>query len=63
MIVNEVQFQNLFEMYKLEMHCQVILVVVEKTVWKQHEFDDLEPLCVIPPDLDPHLPHPTGPEP
>ena len=32
MIVNEVQFQNLFEMYKLEMHCQVILVVVEKTV-------------------------------
>jgi uncharacterized protein YrzB (UPF0473 family) len=32
MIVNEVQFQNLFEMYKSEMHCQVILVVVEKTM-------------------------------
>jgi len=63
MIVNEVQFQNLFEMYKSEMHCQVILVVVEKTMLEQHEFDDLEPLCVIPPDLDPHLPHPTGPEP
>jgi hypothetical protein len=29
-IVNEVKFQNLFEMYKSEMHCQVILVVVEK---------------------------------
>jgi hypothetical protein len=52
MLVDEGQFQNLFEMYKSEIHCQVLLVVVDNTMWEQHEFDDLEPLCVIPPDTD-----------
>ena len=32
------------------MHCQVLLAVVDNIVWEQHEFDDLEPLCVIPPN-------------
>ena len=52
MLVDELQFQNLFEIYKSEMHCQVLLVVVDNTVWEQHEFDDLEPMCVTPPDID-----------
>ena len=31
MIVDDNQFQNMFEIYKIEMHCKVLLVVVEKT--------------------------------
>lgn len=52
---NVMQFQNLFEMYKSEMHCQVILVVVDKNVLEQPEFDDLEPLCVLPHDTNPAI--------
>jgi hypothetical protein len=47
MLVDDVQFQNMFEMYKLEMHCQVLVVVMDKTVREQHEYDGLEPLCVL----------------
>jgi len=74
MLLDDAHFQNLFEMYKSEMHCQVLLVVVDKTVWQQHVFDDLEPLPVIPADTDPtikpaytqmqpDLPHDNDPEP
>ena len=52
MLVDEVQFQNLFEMYKSEMHCELLLVVVNESVWEEHEFDNLEPLWIIPPDMD-----------
>jgi len=52
MLVDEVQFQNLFEMYKSEMHCELLLVVVNESVWEEHEFDNLEPLCIVPPDMD-----------
>ena len=56
------------------MHCQVLLVVVDNSVWEHHEFDDLEPLCVIPADTDPTVKagytqmqpdpsHPNDPEP
>jgi hypothetical protein len=55
MMCNDMQFQNLFEMYKSEMHCQVILVVVDKNVLGQPEFDDLEPLCVLPHDTNPAI--------
>lgn len=43
------------------MHCQVLLVVVDNTVWEQHEFDDLETLCVIAPHKDPVRPEPPQP--
>ena len=33
MIEHDNQFQNLFEMYKQEMHCRLHLIVVEKTVF------------------------------
>jgi hypothetical protein len=49
LLVDEAQFQNLFEMYKSEMHCQLLLVVVNQAVWEEHEFDFVEPLCIIPP--------------
>ena len=53
MLVDEAQFQNLVDMYKSEMHCQVLLVVVNNFMLEQHEFDDLEPLCVLPADTEP----------
>jgi len=40
--------KNMFEMYKSEMHCQVLVVVMAKTVWEQ-------PLCVLPADINPAL--------
>ena len=52
MLVDEVQFQNLFEMYKSEMHCELLLVVVNESVWEEHEFDNIELLCIVPPDID-----------
>jgi hypothetical protein len=32
MLVDDVQFQNMFEMYKSEMHCQVFVVVTNENV-------------------------------
>ena len=52
MLVDDVPFQNMFEMYKSEMHCQVLVVVMDKTVWEQ-------PLCVLPADINPALKHAT----
>lgn len=43
-LVDEVQFQNLIGMYKSKMHCQVILVVLDKALWDEDEFDHLETL-------------------
>lgn len=48
MLVDDVQFQNMFEMYKSEMHCQVLVVVKDKTVWEQ-------PICVLPANINPAL--------
>ena len=41
---------NLFEMHKEEMTCQVIVGVFDTSICVEHEFDALEPLCVVPPD-------------
>lgn len=48
MLVDDVQFQSMFEMYKPEMHCQVLVVVMDKTVWEQ-------PFFVHPADINPAL--------
>ena len=51
MLVDEVQFQNLFEMYKSEMRCHLIVAILDN--YKITEVvltDELESLCVIPPD-------------
>jgi hypothetical protein len=34
------------------MHCKLLLIVVNQSVWEDHEFDFLEPLCIIPLEKD-----------
>jgi hypothetical protein len=48
-LVNEIQMVDLFEMYKSEMRCHVVVSVFNNEVCDDHEFDSLEPLCVVPP--------------
>jgi hypothetical protein len=43
-------------MYEQEMCCNFVVGVFDKEVCNEHEFDDLEALCVIPPD-DPMISH------
>jgi hypothetical protein len=51
-LVDDVQLTNLFKMYKTEMHCQIIVSVLEKSLCEAHEFDwleaMLEPIRVVP---------------
>ena len=57
-LADEIQMIDLFEMYKEEMTCQVVVGVFDRSTCQDHEFDELEPLCVIPPDdapADAHL--------
>lgn len=49
-LTNETQMVDLFEMYKSANCCQVVAVILDKTVQLQHEFDELEPICMLPPD-------------
>ena len=51
---NDFQMHGLFEMYKDQMHCEVIVGVFDICLREADEFAALEPICVIPPDL------PTG---
>ena len=48
-LANEIQMIDLFEMYKEEMTCQVVVGVFDRSTCLDHEFDELEPICVIPP--------------
>jgi hypothetical protein len=47
-IVGEIQMLDLFEMYKNEMSCQVVVGVFDRSICVQTEFDAMEPLCVVP---------------
>ena len=52
-LVDEIQMVDLFEMYKEEMNCQIIVGVFDRAVCGEPKFDALEPLCVVPPtDVD-----------
>ena len=56
-LVDERQMADLFEMFKSEMSCRVIVSIFDKDVVAEHEYDTLVPLCVLPPDdvsLDMH---------
>jgi hypothetical protein len=57
-LFNDFQLNDLFEMYKDQMHCEVVVGVFERTIADVDEFDNLEPLVVIPPveneDVDPN---------
>lgn len=55
-LVDEIQMVDLFEMYKEEMNCQIIVGVFDRAVCGEPKFDALEPLCVVPPtDADVQL--------
>ena len=49
-LVDEIQMVDLFEMHKEEMTCQVVVGVFDSSICVEHEFDALEPLCMVPPD-------------
>ena len=49
-LVDEIQMVDLFEMHKEEMTCHVIAGVFDSSICVEHEFDALEPLCMVPPD-------------
>ncbi|CAO2142307.1 unnamed protein product [Urochloa humidicola] len=51
-LTNEIEMLDLYEMYKSEMSCHVVVSVFAKSVCDEHEFDAVEPLCVVPPDED-----------
>ena len=52
-LVDEIQMLDFFEMYKEEMKCHVVVAVFDRAVCVEFEFDDLEPLFVVPPVVDP----------
>jgi len=47
-LVSEIQMLDIFEMYKEEMSCQIIVGAFDKSVCSAAEFDELQPLCVLP---------------
>ena len=49
-LVDEIQMVDLFEMHKEKMTCQVVVGVFDSSICVEHEFDALEPLCMVPPD-------------
>jgi len=51
-LANEIQMVDMFEMYKEERSCQVIVGVFDNAACSDAEFDALEPLCVVPPDVE-----------
>ena len=48
-LVHEIQLLDLFEMYNEEKTCQLVVGVFDNSICVEHEFDALEPLCVVPP--------------
>jgi hypothetical protein len=44
---NQLKIDEMFDMYKDQMKCQIIVGVFDNTVSHVDEFDDLEPLCMI----------------
>jgi hypothetical protein len=49
-LVDEIQMLDLFEMYKEEMSCQVVVGVFDRSIYVEAKFDAPEPLCVVLPD-------------
>ena len=49
-LVNDLQMEDLFEMYKEQMQCEVVVGIFDKEIADADEFADLEPLEFIPPN-------------
>ena len=50
---------DMFEMYKEQMSCQIVAGVFDKSMCPVDEFAALEPLCMIPPDICTGNPNPA----
>jgi hypothetical protein len=46
---------DLFEMYKDQMHCEVVVGVYESCLREPDEFANLDPICVIPLEFSAHV--------
>ncbi|PAN21293.1 hypothetical protein PAHAL_3G318700 [Panicum hallii] len=65
---NEIQIIDMFEMYKFEMTCAIMVGIFDKVVVEsqiEQELDDLTPLYVLPPldDAPPVVPTSSAPNP
>ena len=66
---NEIQMIDMFEMYKSEMSCAIVVGILDKALVEREieravdDLDDLTPLCVLPPLDDLPLDVPTNSEP
>jgi len=49
-IVGEIQMLDLFEIYKEEMNCEVVVGVFDRSICVEAKFDAMEPVCVVPND-------------
>ena len=54
--MNDSHSLDMFDMYKAEMCCQVLVGVFDNSVSTTDDHAKLEPLCVIPPDDEQHIP-------
>ena len=52
-LISEIQMVDVFEMYKEEMGCQLVVGLFDNDA----EFDDLQPLCTIPPEVRFEIPN------
>lgn len=49
-LVNEIQMHDVFDMYKEQMHCEIVVGIFDRKIADVDEFADLEPIEQIPPD-------------
>jgi hypothetical protein len=56
-LASEIQMLDVFAMYKEEMACQLVVGVFHKSVCDDVEFDDLQPLFVIHPEVRLEVPN------
>ena len=54
-LVDDSHLIQMFEMYKSEMFCQILIAVFDISVRTEDEYDLLEPICAIIPDGSPFL--------
>jgi hypothetical protein len=50
-LISEIQMFDVFEMYKEEMGCQLVVGVFDNSLYDDAEFDDLQPLCAFAPEV------------
>jgi hypothetical protein len=56
-LISEIQMLDVFEMYKEEMGCQLVVGVFDNSLYDDAEFDDLQPLCAFAPEVRFEIPN------